>query len=125
MFHNNSKILKFSFSQDCFFDINDSYSFENYLGDWILTYSGMKELPNKVKIVDYENFNSEIFSIIQSWKRKYPPKSVICDGLIWQFDVKISDRKNILHYCGHQEFPPNFYALEKLLDGYFLLKKTH
>lgn len=120
MFNKESKILKFSFSQECIFDINDSYSFEKCHNDWVLTYSGMKRFFKKVKIEDYENFNRQIFSIIESWRRKYPSKYDICDGLMWQFDIRISDRKNILHYCGHNETPENYYDLEKFLEGYFL-----
>ncbi len=120
MFNNNSKILKFSFSQISYFDINDKYSFEKYCDDWILSYSGMKEFFGVVKIDDYQNFNRQILSIIEPWKRKYFPKYDICDGLEWQLDIKLSNRKNILHYCGHHEKPTNFYVLENLLDGYFV-----
>lgn len=89
MFNKDSKILKFSFSQNCIFDKNDSYSFEKSHNDWVLTYSGLKGFFREVKIEDYKNFNRQIFSIIESWRRKYPSKYDICDDLIWQFDIKI------------------------------------
>ena len=77
---------------------------------------------NLTEISDFDSFNKTVLSVINPWRRKYYPDTPVCDGLVWELKIKLSDKKYFLHYEGHHKTPLHYYNLEKFLGG-FLRKK--
>lgn len=122
MIEESLKIVKFSFEQNCYDNIDDRYSFVKDGADYKISYTNiyMPYGERKLKTIDYNEFNKGILSIIKDWKRKYYPNPVdaVCDGLCWALKLKLSDGKYV-YYDGHHETPENYDDLLRFLEKYF------
>ncbi len=120
MTDDNKKVENFVFKQLCYCDINDTYEFYCDNGKYFLKYTGMKNFAeNLAEVSDFNSFNKTVLSVINPWRRKYYPDTPVCDGLVWELKIKLSNKKYFSHYMGHHKTPLNYYNLEKFLDGFF------
>lgn len=120
MIDENLKIVNFEFNQSCWDSIDDRYSLIKNGKNYKISYYSVYKLCNEMisKAINYEEFNKGILSIIKNWKRKYYPKYDICDGLCWELNLKLSNRKYV-YYSGHHETPENYDDLPRFLEKYF------